>query len=254
MNQVLEFGSPSVSRRRQAVQPTGEESQAELARSYGHRRAKAIMTQRELARATGGAAAPVATKGVPEFAPTPQRLARGKFEHTDITQTVFERDATGDRKEGRKHLMGRQYTDSLQDVETRLWRIKGLCLDQINAGVTFDAEWRESGLEPRLTANLLGVGGGKPKGPSDTAGKARIKVHEALKALRLGGDEVVRVTEAVILGAESPGSAGWKAYEDKGRAIAHANACLNVGLNLLAAHYKLRPATPARTKCSTEAA
>lgn len=248
--------------------PAGNESQAELARLYGHRRARAIIQQREIARATellaGEAQRAADAKGVPVFAPTPQRLSRGKFEHADITATVFERDDTGDRREGRKVIMGRQYTDSLAKVETRLWRIKGLCLEQINAGVKFDEDWRAAGLEPRLTANLGGVGGGGRATPLAGEGwaaglgpatiTARTAVHHALAALRLGGDEVVRVTEAVILGAESPAAAGWIKYRDEGRANAHVAACLSVGLNLLAAHYKLRPATPSRTRSATQAA
>lgn len=138
-------------------------------------------------------------------------------------------------------LLGRAQRDQSLDPKTRLGRYRSLETQHISAGVRFSTDFEKAGLEPRLTANLLGTGGGS--GDAWAAGlslevmRARDRVHSAVKALWAGGADVVHTVEGVVLNGESATVAASGTYTDKPRASAHVAATLKVGLNLLDQHY-----------------
>lgn len=194
----------------------------------------------------------------PKFSdvPTPERARRSDLEEVPDTMVVAG-EVRPDRKwdedaipAPRTIIAGYMLRDREAKAKVRLQKFRDLKPEQIAAGVRFETDWETSGLEPRMTANLMGVGGGSGASPgaldgwgarlSDTVIKARNSVHLAVQALRLGGEEVSRVVEAIVLRGESSGLAGSSRYADAARANAHVAACLAAGLNLLAMHYKLR--------------
>lgn len=176
---------------------------------------------------------------VPTNLPTAERISRG-----DLAVVVSHGYDFGDGRPGekapRRVTMGVAVKDRACDARVRLRRFRGLRQEQIAAGVLFEADWEASGLEPRMVANLARTGAGHGGGVSNTVIDARNRMHAALRALRVGGEEVLRVVEAVVLYGATSTQAGAVRYADAARGIAHVTAVLDTGLNLLADHYRLR--------------
>ncbi len=186
--------------------------------------------------------------GVPEFAPTPERLRRGDIRTLPLISTADgtsrERDWTGDGPTAfpRAVVLGYVRRDLDASVRSRLARHKDLQPLQIVAAERLERDWEQARIEPRLIADLqaLGVGGGS-RGPADLRASvldARDRLQGARRALRRGGDAVVQVVEAIVLGAAAPEAVGARSYAGRRDASVHARALLGVGLNLLADWYR----------------
>ena len=124
------------------------------------------------------------------------------------------------------------------EARSRLESLGGFDHLQISAAVRFEKEWELSGLEPRVTANLEGSGGGRGSSIADPCLDAKNRVHRAREVLRSAGENVVATVESVVLNGENLQSAGIRVYADHHRHNAQIVTLLRVGLNLLAAHYK----------------
>lgn len=176
--------------------------------------------------------------GVPMFLPTEERAERGDL----VVERVVGWSPQGDRpgrKPPRRVTIGYAVRDRASSAKTRLRRFKDLTAEQIEAGVRLEADWEASGLEPRMVANLLRSGGGRAGDVSPMVIDARTRVQLALNALRLGGDEVLRVVEAVVLKGATSAEASAPRYADAEKGRVHTAALLVAGLSLLAAHYRL---------------
>lgn len=160
--------------------------------------------------------------------------------------------------------IGQVLRDEESDTKHRLERFKALTGAQINAGVRLATDWERAALEPHMTANLTGSGGGRRPLPTASDGwaaglsldvmRARDEVHYAIQALCLGGQDCAGVVSAIVLRAESATVAASGVYADKPRASAYVATMLGIGLNLLAQHYKLRSRRLADTRSSENAA
>jgi hypothetical protein len=177
--------------------------------------------------------------GVPMFMPTDERAERGDLVLERVVGYAVQGDRPG-RQPPRRVTMGYAIRDRSSEARTRLKRFGRFSSEQIDAGVHLEKDWETARLEPRMSANLMRAGAGIAGSVTDAAIDARNHVHAAVSALRLGGEEVVRVVEAVVLQGVTTTEAGSARYADKGRGIAHVTALLEVGLNLLATHYRLR--------------
>lgn len=183
--------------------------------------------------------------GAPLFAPTPERLARGDFRAEPIVAHVYDRDETGERAHGRKVVMGHVYRDGDSELRRRLGRYRSLDAAQIEAAVRFETDWNTAGLEPRVTLDLERVTGGGSAGSHarDPASlgraitRARDALHAARAAVRAGGDETLRVVEAVVLQGGSSAEVGGARYRDAEKGRVYVAAMLDVGLRLLAGWY-----------------
>lgn len=177
--------------------------------------------------------------GVPMFLPTDERAERGDLVVERIVGFAHQGDHPG-RKPPRRVIMGYAIRDRSTEARTRLRRFKRFSDEQVAAGMQLEADWEASGLEPRMVANLMATRGGSAGGIAPTIFDARTRVHQAIAALRLGGDEVLRVVEAVVLQGATSTEVGSVRYADAARGIAHVTAVLDAGLSLLVTHYRLR--------------
>ncbi len=191
--------------------------------------------------------------GVPQFTPTPERLAKGDIQIEPLVEVVSAvaeapRDWTGDGPAAfpRKVVMGYVRRDRSVDIRARLWRFKDLADPQISAAERFERDWGLSRLEPRLTSSLGGSGGraGRRSGAmvdgSDLAAAildARDRVQGARQAIRAAGPECIRVFEAVVIDGSTSQQAGLARYRDVEKARVHVASMMMAALSLLAAHY-----------------
>lgn len=160
--------------------------------------------------------------------PTPERRRRGSFAHA----TTYERDAEGERKPARA------VRDLNASAAKRLARCRELTAAQVMAAVLFERDHETARLEPRVTANLLSSGAAKRVSLSDAVVQARDRKHHALNALRLGGPDVVRVVEDVVLNSVTVTDVGKMRHRNKDSALAWAGMALSAGLHMLEAHYR----------------
>lgn len=127
----------------------------------------------------------------------------------------------------------------MSDAANRLRTFSRLTDEQVSAGVRLETQYDLSRLSPRMVANLGGCGGGRASGLADPQLDAKSAVHHAFQALRLGGEDVVRVVEDIVIHGATSTAASVRCYPDAHRHNAHVAALLGVGLNLLANHYRL---------------
>jgi hypothetical protein len=195
----------------------------------------------------------IASAGVPEFAPTPERLARGGIATVAVMAAApphGDRDWTGDRAGDlpRKVTMGYVRQDLHAKAKGRLSQFRRLSPDQLQAAAIFEDDYERAHLEPKMIANLASVGavrgGGRAPGPSPADGvvAARTAHHRALAVLAAvdvhGITPTVKsIVEAIVLhGARAEDAAAGR-YPDKRGTLILASAHLSFGLSLLAAHY-----------------
>lgn len=196
-------------------------------------------TEAEMRKAKHDELTAQATKvGVASFVPTPERTGRGELHVEPASVHAFDHERPG-AKAPREVVVGHRVRDRMADAKVRLRRFSNLSAEQIAAGVILEQEWEASGMEPRLSANLSGTpGGGGAYAP--VVMDARTKVINAIAALRQGGPEVLRIIEAVVIQGATSTAAGSARYADPEKGRVHTSAMLNVGLNLLIAHYHER--------------
>lgn len=177
--------------------------------------------------------------GYPAFLPTEDRVEHGDFHVEQLTSTAVQGDPPGS-KPPRRVTMGYAVRDRMASAKSRLRRFPNLSAEQIAAGEKFETEWEESGLEPRLIANLMGTGGGRGPDMSPVIAAAKTKVVEAIRALRTGGAEVQRVVEAVVIKGATSMEAAEPRFTNEERGRVYTATTLSIGLNLLAVHYRTR--------------
>lgn len=162
--------------------------------------------------------------------PTPERARRGDFRPA----TTYERDSEGAR------VPVRTIRDANASVAKRLSRCN-FTAGQIMAATLFERDHEAANLDPRVTINLLGAGGGRAEISEATAKRlldARDRKHHALNALRLGGPDVMRVVEDVVLNANTVVQVGKTRHRNPNAASAWAGTALGIGLHMLEAHYR----------------
>ncbi len=197
---------------------------------------------------------------VPQFAPTPERMAKGDIRMEAVVAAApglaeAPRDWTGDGPGDfpRKMVMGYVRRDRSVDIRARLWRFKDLAEPQIAAAERFERDWTLSRLEPSMTVNLAAGGGGRPSrraggGVADGADlaaavlDARDRIQAARQAVRSAGPECLRVFEAVVIDGSTSQQAGLPRYRDLEKARVHVASTMLAALSLLAAHYREREA------------
>lgn len=196
---------------------------------------------------------------VPQFAPTPERVAKGDIHMEAVVEAApglaeAPRDWTGDGPGDfpRKVVMGYVRRDRSVDIRVRLWRFKDLAEPQIAAAERFERDWTRSRLEPSMTVNLAASGGGRPSrragGVADGADlaaavlDARDRIQAARQAVRSAGPECLRVFEAVVIDGSTSQLAGLPRYRDLEKASVHVASTMLAALSLLAAHYQAREA------------
>lgn len=189
--------------------------------------------------------------GVPEFAPTDERLAHGRVTVEPILAHPIEggRDLCGDRKDKGPRAVVMGYVRRAEDAELtdRLARFRDMPPEHVAAAQRYERTWTLAHLEPRLTTHYSPTRAGRrdwsahwpDQGLPLTVIDARTAHHEAQKALlSVGSGEVRRVVDAVVLAGEAASKTGATRYpSSKPQALAHVRAMLDVGLGLLAAHY-----------------
>jgi hypothetical protein len=214
--------------------------------SRADKRRRRLQEHRQAARCTAAAGA-----GLPEFAPTPERLRRGDVRIQPLIAAAepgdAERDWTGERSADgpRRVLMGHVRRDLNAAVRGRLNRFRDLDGRQIAAAERLERDWDVSGLEPRMTSDplALGVSGGQG-GAVELRGTvidARDRLQAARNALRKGGPEVLRIVEGLVMLEATAETIGSAAYAGRRDASVYVRTVLGVGLNLLADHYASRP-------------
>ena len=214
--------------------------------SRADKRRRKLKANREAALrpAPGGGGAPT---GLPSFAPTPERLARGDIRVEPLvsaTDPGRERDWTGDgpRSGPRPVVMGHVRRDLTSSVRRRLERFRDLAPTQIAAAERLERDWELAALEPRMIADLRSAGAGRGWiGGADAAAAtldARERLQAARTALRRGGEEVVRVVEGVVIQEAAADTVGAPAYSARRDASIYARTLLGIGLNLLADWYR----------------
>lgn len=165
--------------------------------------------------------------------PTAERQRQGAF--TEARTYEFDPDEPGDAP--RRTV--RTIRDLNANVATRLAK-SGLTPDQLMAAVLYERDHEIARLEPRLTVNLRAVGGGgRPS--DDLPGRvqdARDREHQARAVLRLAGPELVALVDAIVLTGLAVTTVKSERDTDRRAAKARTMAALEIGLNLLAAHYR----------------
>lgn len=169
-------------------------------------------------------------------APTPERRLRGWLAEDRTWE--FEPAEPG---QPARRVAAKPLRDLNANAARRLSRCPGLTPGQILAGGLFERDHEVARLEPRMTANLSGTGGSR--GLTDELPlrvlEARDRKQAALSILRLGGPEVVRVVESVVLDGVTVTDTGQARYANRSAAKAWVSLALNVGLTLLESHYRL---------------
>jgi hypothetical protein len=163
--------------------------------------------------------------------PTPERWKRSQL----VPTVTYETDADG----GRRPV--KTLRNANASVTKRLDRCKSLTAGQLMAASLFERDHEAANLDPRMTINLLGAGGGRAAMSEEAAKRllaARDRKHHALNALRLGGPDVVRVIEDVVLNASTVVEVGKARHANKDKALAWAGTALGIGLHLLESHYR----------------
>lgn len=192
--------------------------------------------------------APVAgAGGVPEFAPTPERMARGDVRRTLLVDRVQDRspDQSGDRPAAqlREVVVGVVRRDMDAFAAGRLKRLRFLSAEQIAAAARLERDMELARYDPLMVSDpsrgrcAPGGGPAPDRWLPDVAIDARERVHEARRALRRGGEELVRVVEAVVVDGAGTAEAGHARYRARRDAVLHVRSHLSIGLNLLAHHY-----------------
>jgi hypothetical protein len=164
--------------------------------------------------------------------PTRERQRKGDF--VEARTFEFEPDEAG--RLIRKPV--RTIRANYASVTTRLAKYDMLRPSQILAASMFERDHETGRLEPKVTVNLMGIGGGGGEGVAETVLDARDRKHHALNALRIAGPDVVRVVEDIVLNSASLTAVGLTQRANRSAALAWANLALDVGLNLLEAHYR----------------
>lgn len=214
-----------------------------MSKSAARRKAK-LRQHRDRAQHRPGQSQP--DSGVPEFAPTPERLARGDIRRTLLIERVQDeaRDRTGDRPDAqlREVVVGVVRRDLNAFAAERLARFRFLSPVQIEAGARLERDFELSRFEPFLVSDpsrLRRARGGAGSGaqPSETAVDARERLQRARTALRRGGEELVRVVEALVIEGATAEATGKVRYAGQRDALLHVRSHLSIGLALLADHY-----------------
>jgi hypothetical protein len=168
--------------------------------------------------------------------PLPERAIRGVFEEESTYEFELQEDQRGNVRPMRRQA--KPLRDTNADATKRLSRIAGLTEGQIAAGGFFERDHELAHFQQRVTANLMGSGGGAGRDLSTVAMEARDRKHAALKILRNGGADVVAVVDAVVLNGTTATDAGAGRYvKDSARRV-WALAVLSIGLSLLEGHYR----------------
>lgn len=199
------------------------------------RRKKPATRQSELDKLKGE----VIQKNIPAMLPTYERAERGGLVLEAVTDFAWPGERPG-REAPRRVTMGYAVRDRNSEARVRLRRFKSLSPEQIEAGARLEADWEAAGLEPRMVANLLATRGGKGGDAAGAAYDARNRVFAAAQALRLGGEQVVRIVEAVVLKGATSSEAGSARYADAEKGRVYVTTLLETGLSLLATHYRIR--------------
>lgn len=163
--------------------------------------------------------------------PTQERQRKGGFDEARTYE--FEPDEDG--RLARKPVRTIRAADAT--AAGRLAKF-GLTPGQVMAAVMFERDWEASRLEQKMTANLLGSGGSQRVEVPDVVFDARDRLHHGRNALRLAGEDVVRVVEDVVLMAASLTAAGAVRSAQASAGRLWAAALLSAGLSLLEAHYR----------------
>jgi hypothetical protein len=163
--------------------------------------------------------------------PTRERQRMGDF--TEARTFEFEPDEGG--RLSRKAV--RTIRDRNASAAGRLAG-KHLSQGQLMAAITFEKDYETSCLSAKVTANLMGSGGGALSDMPALVLSARDRVHYAREALRLGGEDIVRVVEDIVLDGSGITAVGLARKANKAAGLAWANLALETGLNLLQAHYR----------------
>jgi hypothetical protein len=164
--------------------------------------------------------------------PTAEREAKGAF----IEVHTYEFDP---EEGGGARRAGRTIRDLNATVVTRLAKT-GLSSEQLMAAVLYERDHEMARLEPKLTVNLRAIGGGSP--PRDDLPSrvrdARDREHRAKGHLRQAGPDLVAVIDAIVLTGLAITAVRSTRDIDRRAAKARTMTALEIGLNLLAAHYR----------------
>jgi hypothetical protein len=164
--------------------------------------------------------------------PTHERMAMSGF----VEARTFEFEPANEGSAVRKPI--RTIRDLNATAAGRLSKL-GLNRQQLMAANLFEQDHETARLEPRMTANMTG-GGGRVEDMANRVLEARDKKHNAMNALRLAGPTAVRVVEDVVLNSITVTTVGGVFHANRMAAKAWAQMALEIGLNLLAAHYVAR--------------
>lgn len=166
--------------------------------------------------------------------PTAERQSHGDFIETRTYEfDPQDREGTGERR------TARTLRDLNANAATRLAKC-GLAAEQLAAAVLYERDHETARLEPRLTVNLRAIGGGGPVSDDlpERVQDARNREHRARGILRLAGADLVAVIDAIVLTGLAVTTVRSVRDVDRRAAKARTMATLEIGLNLLCAHYR----------------
>lgn len=163
--------------------------------------------------------------------PTPERQAMGGF--AEARTYEFEPDAEG--RPTRRPIRTIRAADAT--AAARLAKYS-LTPSQIMAASMFERDHETGRLEPKLTANMEGQGGGKRGDLGSAVMDARDRKQSALMALRVAGPIVVQVVEEIVLNAATMSAVAGRRTPHKKAGMLWANLALGVGLTMLEGHYR----------------
>jgi hypothetical protein len=171
--------------------------------------------------------------------PTAERERHGVL--ADVRTYEFDPDEAG----GASRRMVRAIRDLNANAATRLAK-SGLTPDQLMAAVLYERDHETARLEPKLTVNLRAIGGGgRPNDDLPTRVQdARDREHQARGVLRSGGADLVALIDAIVLTGLAVTVVRSDKDTDRRAAKARTMATLEIGLNLLAAHYRVTGRMP----------
>ena len=166
--------------------------------------------------------------------PTEERRRQGAF--VEARTYEFDPDDQG-RTSVRRTV--RTLRDLNANAATRLAKC-GLTPDQLTGAVLYERDHETARLEPKLTVNLGAIGGGGR--PADDLPErvqdARNREHQARGALRLAGPDLVALVDAIVLTGLAVTTVRSAKDTDRRAAKARTMTSLEIGLNLLCAHYR----------------
>jgi hypothetical protein len=180
-------------------------------------------------------ARPAASPRDPSIAwPTAERQRQGAF----VEARTYEFDPAEPGGASVRRTV-RTLRDLNANVATRLAKC-GLTQDQLTAAVLYERDHETARLEPRLTVNLRAIGGGGPLSDDlpERVQDARNREYQARGALHLAGPDLVALVDAILLTGIAVTTVRSARDADRRAAKARTMTTLEIGLNLLCAHYR----------------